>query len=298
MKSKVPDIADYPLTKLLSSSPSKVAKDISGASLVVVRTQAIDRLGEAADDHMARQAMDTMLGNIARGVRKLAKAGIRHFVIASDHGHLFSIAKDDDMKIDNPGGDTVALHRRCWIGRGGATPTGTVRVSGSELGYDSDLDFVFPIGSGVFKAGGGLSYHHGGISLQELLVPVLAFRMPVTKEARESGKKVEIMKFQVPISNRTFGLRVALSADLWSKDPVAVRIALIADGEQVGEARMTAGPEYDAATKCVNLTPGKDVDVGMLLTKDECKSVRIVVQDAATDVVLGQTDEIPVRLGI
>ena len=171
-------------------------------------------------------------------------------------------------------------------------------MSGSELGYESDLDFVFPIGSGVFKAGGGLSYHHGGISLQELLVPVLAFRMPVTKEAMESGRKVEIMKFQVPISNRTFGLRVALSADLWSKDPVAVRIALIADGEQVGEARMTAGPEYDAATKCVNLTPGKDVDVGMLLTKDECKLVRIVVQDAATDVVLGQTDEIPVRLGI
>lgn len=297
MKAKVPDVADYTLAKLFSSSPSKVAKDISGASLIVVRTQAIDRLGETADDHTARQAMDTMLGNVARGVRKLAKAGIRHFVIASDHGHLFSIAKDDDMKFDNPGGDTVALHRRCWVGRGGATPAGTVRVSGSELGYDADLDFVFPTGSGVFKAGGGLSYHHGGVSLQEMVLPVLAFRMPVQKEVKGSRKTVG-MKYTVPITNRAFGLRVVLSADLWTKDPVAVRIALIADGEQVGEARMTAGPEYDATAKCVNLTPGKDVDVGMLLTKDECKSARIVVQDAATDVVLGQTDEIPIRLGI
>ncbi len=61
-------------------------------------------------------------------------------------------------------------------GRGGTTPPGTVRVSGAELGYDTDLDFVFPTGLGVFKAGGGLSYHHGGISLQEMVIPVLTFQ--------------------------------------------------------------------------------------------------------------------------
>ena len=57
------------------------------------------------------------------------------------------------MKMDNPGGDTVDLHRRCWIGHGGTTPAGRPRV-GAELGYDTDLDFVFPTGLGVFKAGG------------------------------------------------------------------------------------------------------------------------------------------------
>ena len=48
-----------------------------------------------------------------------------------------------------------------------------------KLGYDTDLDFVFPSGDGVFKAGGDLSYYHGGLSLQELVVPVLCVRMAV-----------------------------------------------------------------------------------------------------------------------
>ena len=44
------------------------------------------------------------------------------------------------MKTDSPGGQEVELHRRCWIGRGGQNPTGTVRVSGAELGYEASLE--------------------------------------------------------------------------------------------------------------------------------------------------------------
>ena len=71
----------------------------------------------------------------------------------------------------------MELHRRCWIGRGGQNPAGTIRVSSAELGYEGNLEFVFPIGLGVFKAGGDLAYHHGGLSLQELVVPVVTIRM-------------------------------------------------------------------------------------------------------------------------
>jgi hypothetical protein len=35
-----------------------------------------------------------------------------------------------------------------------------------------------------------------------------------------------------------------------------------------------------------------------MLTREDCETVRIVVQDPATDAVLGQSDEIAVRLGI
>ena len=86
----------------------------------MVRSQEIDALGENVDELTARSAMDSVIGNVARAIRKLAKAGIESFVITADHGHQFSIRKDDDMKIDNPGGDTVELHRRCWIGHGGS----------------------------------------------------------------------------------------------------------------------------------------------------------------------------------
>ena len=107
--------------------------------------------------------MDTVIDNLARAIRKLAAAGIEHAVVSADHGHLFfANDRDESMRTDVPGGNTVELHRRCWIGRGGATSAGCVRVAASALGYASDLEFVVPAATGVFKAGGDLAFHHGG----------------------------------------------------------------------------------------------------------------------------------------
>lgn len=155
LKARVPDAIDIPLGKLLGTSLSRLRKSVGEASLVVVRSQEIDALGENVDELTARAAMEGVIGNVARAVRKLASVGIENFVVTADHGHQFSVRKDDDMKTDNPDGHTVGIHRRCWIGYGGTTPPGTLRVSGAELGYETHLDFVFPTGLGVFKAGGG-----------------------------------------------------------------------------------------------------------------------------------------------
>src|SRR5947207_2528055 len=101
---------------------SEVRSGKSRASSVrrrsIQRSFESDAAGEGGFAPGARQAMDTILSNLARAVRRLAVAGIKNFVITADHGHLFSVEKDDSMKIDAPGGDEVELHRRCWIGRG------------------------------------------------------------------------------------------------------------------------------------------------------------------------------------
>ena len=102
LKAKVPDAMDIPLGKLLGTSPSQLSKSIRDASLVVVRSQEIDALGESVDELTARAAMEGVIGNVARAIRKLASAGIEHFVVTADHGHQFSIRKHDDMKTDKP----------------------------------------------------------------------------------------------------------------------------------------------------------------------------------------------------
>ncbi len=109
--------------------------------------------------------MDTAINNVARAIKRLTGMGIAKFVVAADHGHLFIHERDESERIEKPGGEQVSLHRRCWAGRGGATPPSTVRISALQLEYDSDLDFVFPTNNSVFKAGGDLSYYHGGLSL-------------------------------------------------------------------------------------------------------------------------------------
>ena len=119
IKAKAPESSDLTLGRSIQDPPSKVRRAIGEASLIVVRSQEIDAVGEGGDSLLARQVMDTIVGNVTRGVRKLGSLGIEHFVITADHGHLFAEERGEDMKTDDPGGDKVELHRRCWVGRGG-----------------------------------------------------------------------------------------------------------------------------------------------------------------------------------
>jgi hypothetical protein len=299
---RVPKLADVALDELLSLQPSRLARRIDGAPIIVVRSQEIDHAGEAGFTFHARQAMDSVIDNIARAIRKLATAGVEHCVVAADHGHLFLPSdRDESMRIDAPGGQTVDLHRRCWIGRGGVTPGGCVRVSGSSLGYTSDLDVVFPSGTGVFKAGGDLAYHHGGPSLQELVIPVLTVRTKAAKPARSEDRPIAVTGTPSAVTNRIFSVRLELAAQnlsLFSKTLV-VRPLLVAEGKQVGVVGMAIDAVLDEATRSVTLAADKPANIAFLLQDDSVGSLRIVVQDPATDAELYRSPaDIPVRLGV
>ncbi len=296
LAARVPQTVDLELAELLVSPAKQLGGRFKDARLIVVRSQEIDSLGEAGHTHLARQVMDAMIANVARGVRKLAALGVERIVVSADHGHLFAQERGDDMKTESPG-PAVELHRRCWIGRGGSTPPGAVRVTGADLGYQTDLDFIFPTGLGVFKAGGGLAYHHGGVTLQELVIPVVQLRVPQRKTASAAALRVIIGGQPTTLTNRTLGVTLTLLGDLFT-EPTRVRPILLAGSEQVGYAGMALGAELDAATGTVLLTPGATANVGLMLTRDDCAGVRIVVQHPVTDAALGQTDEIPVRLGL
>ena len=219
-------------------------------------------------------------------------------MITADHGHQFAIRKEEDMRTDNPGGDALEVHRRCWIGRGGTTPPGTVRVTGAELGYDTDLEFVFPTGLGVFKAGGGLSFHHGGFSLQELVIPVVSLRIAAEPVKPQGGQRVRLEDVPARITNRMFVVQVVSSADLFDTEPLSLRVVLLSGDEQVGQAGMATGAELDNVKSELQLAPGTAASVGMMLMRDDITSLRILVQDAVTDAVLEQSESIPVQLGI
>ena len=299
---RVPKLVDLSLDQLLSLQPSRLTKRVVGAQVVVVRSQEIDHAGEAGFTFQAPQVMDTVIDNIARAIRKLATAGIEHCVVAADHGHLFLPSdRDESMRIDAPGGHTVELHRRCWIGCGGATPAGCVRVSATSLGYVSDLEFVFPVGPGVFKAGGDLAFHHGSASLQELVIPVLTVRTKTEQSGRAAASTITVSGSPPAVTNRIFSVTLQLGGQnraLFST-ALVVRPLLMTAGKQVGSVGMASNAELDRSTGCVTLPTNTSVTVAFLLNDDTVASLRIVVQDPATDGVLYRSPaDIPVRLGI
>lgn len=295
---RVPRLVDLTLDDLLSLQSSKLRKKLGDAQVIVVRSQEIDHAGESGFGFQARQVMDTVIDNIARAIRKLAAVGVVRTVVSADHGHVFFPAgRDEAMRTDSPGGAKVELHRRCWIGRGGTTPPGTVRVPASALGYASDLDFVFPEGGGVFKAGGDLAFHHGGPSLQELIVPVLTVRMPGVEAPPDVQPGVQVNGLPGVIANRivTF-TTVSLFDGVFAP-------ALVSEGRRVGGVFGAVGGagavkvDRDAGT--VALAAGASATIALLLADESVKEVRVVLFDPATDAELYRSPgSIPVKLGV
>jgi hypothetical protein len=293
---RVPDLVDIPLDDVLNMPLSRLRKKVEGARMVLVRSGEIDAAGEGKSSFQARHVMDYVIDNLARAIRKLANAGVAHSVVTADHGHLFFGGdRDESMQVESPGGRQVELHRRCWIGKGGATPRGCLRLPAPALGYDSDLEFVFPPGTAVFKAGGELAYHHGGPSLQELMIPVLTIRL-ASAAARPKATPVSAAGLPEVITNRIFSVTLNQDLALFAS-AMSVRPLLMSGGRQVGAVGMVVDAEVDAAG-CVKLQPGKSTTVAFLLSDETAPSLTIVVLDPATDAPLYSSQEIPVRLGV
>jgi hypothetical protein len=297
---RIPNLVDLTLEELLGQSTSRLKKRLDGAQVIIVRSQEIDMVGETGAYH-ARQVMDTVIDNLARAIRKLAGLGIEQAVVSADHGHVFGEDRDESMRTDKPGGTEIDLHRRCWAGRGGATPAGCVRVPATSLGYESDLDFIFPVASGVFKAGGDLAFHHGGASLQELVIPVLTVRSKARESVASSAGPVSATGLPETVTNRIFSVDLTFGEGQLALGltGIQVRPLLTAAGKQVGAVGMAVDAEFDRTTGCVILPPNKPVTVAFLLGDESVPLLRVVVQDPATDAELYRSpNDIPVRLGV
>src|SRR5258708_24188166 len=122
--------------------------------------------------------MSANLCNQRRAIRGLAELGYNTMTVAADHVILLGDELGEDMKLDAPGGETLDLHRRVWVGKGGAaggTSFLRARLAAFGLSHDPTLEIAVPWGFAGFKAAGGsLAYFHGGLAPQEIIVPVMA----------------------------------------------------------------------------------------------------------------------------
>ena len=300
--SRIPGVVEITLGEILTWSKAKLAAQIGGHEVVIVRSQEIDSAGEGGFAHQARQIMDSVIDDLVRAIRRLSDAGIERAVVSADHGYLFAHGdRDESMRVEAPGGETVDLHRRCWIGRGGTTPTGCLRVSAADLGYASDLDFVFPRGVGVFRAGGDLGYHHGGASPQEMIVPVVSVRMARPAVPEPARERLTVSNLPYEITTRVFSVNLELGGPnlaLFSTTTV-VKPVLLSGPTQVGSVGVAIGGDVDTAAGTVAVQPGKVVTIVFLLSGENIDAVRIVIRDPATDAELYRSPaDIPVRLGV
>lgn len=303
-------VFDTKLEELFPKPQKRVKEGIQSAGLVLVTSQEIDELCEADNIAQARLQMDGVLGNLRRGVRVLSDLGIKTIVLAADHGHLFADELGEDMKIEAPGGQTEDLHRRIWVGIGGNTEPSYLRMPLKSLGVDNDLDLAPPWTFACFKSKGGARvYFHGGLSPQELIVPIVVMATKsVALSSPSTGIQWKLTPGSAKLTTRFFSIQVGGSqsqSSLFGLEPPKVRIEIRANKKCIS-IPVSASYGFEDATGEVALKPMRtdpkkfepNTVTVMVAEEPAQKTVGIWLLDATTGVELANVDKIEVAISM
>ena len=275
-------VVDVVLDDLITQGETDLKERIGNAKVVMIRSQEIDETGEAGKLAVAHTSFPIIVEHLRRAVAKLSLAGVTRFVISSDHGFLI-LSRDIGQHriIPKPGGNGE-IHRRVFIGTGGAIGDELIRVPLSAVGIPGDLDLLVPRGLGLISAGGARGFFHGGISPQELLVPVVTVEI-------EAAQGDEQLTIDVSISGKiTAGIftgKLLLKSGLFAVEPVDVSVSAVrvSDGAEI--AKLVAAGGADTAEGVVQLVPDTEALVSFQVIADLAKGdkVELRILDVRTD---------------
>ena len=302
-------VFDAKLDDLLPKPSKKVKDGIQNAQLILITSQEIDELGEGGNMAQARLQMDGVLSHLRRGVRVLADHNVKTIVLVADHGHLFADEIGEDMKIEAPGGKVEDLHRRVWVGIGGVSEPSYLRTSLGLLGVDSEFDIATPWTFACFKSkGGGRAFFHGGLSPQELVVPLVVMHPTGKASASSSGVQWTLTPGTDKLTTRFFSVQIAgkqREMSLFGFEPPKVRVELRANKKTVS-IPVSASYGFEDATHEVNLmtseSDNKRIEpntVTMMLTEEiSQKTVGVYLLDATTGAELAAPLTVDVAISI
>ena len=156
----------HELADLLTMSAGDLRASLRQSRLAIVHSIEIDAAGE-------KGAGLSVFAGVIRKLRKayklLREAGVRRFVITSDHGFLLR-RPGDPVVAHGQGFDAMpryAIYEN-------VAPDDRLGVPMRTLDYlDVDRSLLFPRGLEVFPMGKLRTYVHGGNSPQERVIPVL-----------------------------------------------------------------------------------------------------------------------------
>ena len=270
----------------LLGSPKKAAANLKKAELFVVRTQDPDAVAENLGAWRARRYLSDVIGDIAAAVRWVVSQGVDRVVISADHGHMMLPEIPAGDVVQTPPGGWPASKRRCLLGSGLSGSAGTVTLKAGHVGVQGDVQEVcLPIGFRVFSEGEG--YFHGGLSLQEAVVPVIVFRAGREKQTTAGKPEIDVRYRSDKFTSRVIGLKFHLQSDMFG---TAARVKIEAyDGtgtkaKVIGEAADCEA--RDEKTREVTLQAGKETPVPVLLDPDfDGAEIEIRVSDPQTRVV-------------
>lgn len=212
--------------KLLAMTKDERQKAVANAQVVYIYHNAIDAIGDKAvtEDEVFDACEEAILElkNLVRIITNTMNG--TNVLITADHGFLYSykpLEESDKAEKSFMSGCVQELDRRYVLADGDCTAEHMIKIPLTHLG--SSLTGFTPMENiRMKKQGGGMNYVHGGISLQELVVPVIEF-----KNMRANSKNfVDVKKAVLQLISQSRKVCNSIfSLDFYQTEPVSGKIA-------------------------------------------------------------------------
>jgi hypothetical protein len=273
---QVSDFLSLPSTQRQSAA-------LKNADLVILRAPDIDKLGEKLSLKDARRFMTEMLGDLKVACGNLARLGYSRLVIVSDHGHmLLPEIRPGDVTTQAPAGEWGWNKRRFRLGHLVQEKRSARIFNAVHLGILGDLpDLVVPDGFGLYSDGSG--YFHGGLSLQESLIPVI-----IVTAAQKTVDQAGVQDIQIKYRSNTYTSPV-LGLKIWYNSMLTPQLSVkleAFDGPGARANKVGEVAECDArdeTSHLVTLMAGQETQVPLLLDADfrgQSVEIRVTNPDA------------------
>lgn len=139
--------------------------------LLLVLSREVDQFGTFAAEIDPAGLLD-LLERIEKGIQLLVDQGFERLLMATDHGFIYLPPEVSSNGAGHPA--AKVCKRRFAIG---ANPSGCVVKSAQKIGLKGEEVFAFPSGLTTFQIPGETGvFLHGGISLQECILPVIEIK--------------------------------------------------------------------------------------------------------------------------
>lgn len=253
-----------------------------GVELFVLRSTTIDQHMESTPE-MALRLIHESLKSIRVAIHKLRGLGFKDAFVVTDHGFYLNTATEAGDVCVKPQGKWINVHERCLLGDG-VSDTGNFVISAQHLGIRGDFNQVAgPRAMVPYRAGEW--YFHGGASLQEAVVPVIAVRMqePEGKFVPQAKITLNYKRGATKITTRLPVIEISASpANLFSMSATFEILVEAHDkrGNVVGEIKL--GGMVNPATRTLSIKSGQNIAVTLRMDLEFEGSFTVKALDPVT----------------
>jgi hypothetical protein len=263
----------------------------SNVDLLVLRSTEIDSYFENHPED-APAMMQRELKQIRQAVNKLQTQGFQKVFIVTDHGFYMNNAQDVGDVVNKPDTTWKVEHQRMLLGNGNLD-THHYSLPMEQTGVKTDIvQFAGPRSLAPYRK--GMLYYHGGLSIQECLVPVIDITLKHNpmKSTQSASVVLNYKNGATRITTRFAVVELkleSLSADLFGDtealDATEILLEAHSGKKVVGEAR--PGEHVNAATGTVTLEPNKTIKVTLKMDPEFEGKFKVKAIDPVTNSILG-----------